>query len=910
VRAAFALRCSTRSLAREGPRALLAVFCIAVGVMAVVSLRLAGLTLADAELHGLRQANGGDVALVAGAGPLSAADLDHLDELRRQGLVSDWTATQDLLVRASDGPRHAGAVELRAVDPAHFPLVGDGPTVVDPAGRDLRSLLARPGAAVLSTSARDLLAARPGDRVQAATGSATLTLVVGGVVADPSGSLGAVVLVGRDTLAAAEGQRATLYQSAAMTTPGAAQAAAVARDLRRRLPLATVRTTADLLGERQDVGRRLTLFLQLVGLLALLVGGTGIAHTLQVTLARRRVEIAMLKAAGCTRRELLALFGLEAAWLGLAGGVAGAGLGVGAGAGLAALAGALLGVRVSPALDPAAVAGGVAVGLATALTFGILPIVRASGVRPLAVLRHGAGEGWRSRLLTAPLLAVLAVLFCLLAFAILGDAGAAVLAVGGGLAGLSVLGLGFALAALLTGRLRVPERPGWRSALAVLPLLAVAALAFRALPQLSVLLAGAAAAGTATAIAPRRARASLRLALRGVGRRPLRSGTTLLALFVGVLACGAIVALGQALSGELDAAANGSATWNVYVFSAPGHEGAVRATVGRLAGVRRSEEVLAMTAAPAAVDGAPAAEYLDGVRARSGGSLGGAGLFVITSLQGVDLAHGQRPDAVLASDPAHPGRPAGRLLTAADAGTTSALGGEELLYPPWSLRPGATIDLVEARSGAGRTITLVGFYRRMASVNDVRALQVDRGLVAGWAGAGASVNTYLSVDPTRKAADVAALGTADPTAVVFDLGDYTAAVAGVLRNVVVFVLAIASLAALAGAVIVANTVALAAIERRREIGIMKAVGFQSRDVLLQALLESGVLGCVAGAAAILLVSAAIGLGSRAVLGVPIDASVPLGTGLVVASGVLAALVGGGVAWRPSRARPLEVLRYE
>jgi ABC-type antimicrobial peptide transport system permease subunit len=907
VRAAFALRCSTRSLAREGPPTLLAVFCIAVGVMAVVSLRLAGLTLADAELHGLRQANGGDVALAAGAGPLSAADLAHLDDLRRQGLVSDWTATQDQLVRASDGPRHAGAVELRAVDPAHFPLVGDGPTVVEPAGRNLRSLLARPGAAVLSTSVRDLLAARPGDRVQAATGSATLTLAVGGVVADPSGSLGAVVLIGRATLAAAEGGRATLYQSAAMTTPGAAQAATAARDLRRRFPLATVRTTADLLGERRDVGRRLTLFLQLVGLLALLVGGTGIAHTLQVTLARRRVEIAMLKTAGCTRRELLALFGLEAAWLGLAGGVAGAGLGAGAGAALAALAGALLGVGVAPALDPAAVAGGVAVGLATSLTFGILPIVRASGVRPLAVLRDGAGEGWRSRLLTAPLLAVLAVLFCLLAFAILGDAGAAVLAVGGGLAGLSILGLGFALAALLTGRLRAPERAGRRSALAVPLLLAVAAVAFRTLPQLAVLLAGAAAAGTAAAVAPRRARASLRLALRGVGRRPLRSGTTLLALFVGVLAC---AALGQALSGELDAAANGSATWNVYVFSAPGREGAVRAAAGRLAGVRRSEEVLAMTAAPAAVDGVPASEYLDGVRARSGGSLGGAGLFAITSLQGVDLAHGQRPDAVLASDPGHPARPAGRLLTAADAGTTSALGGEELLYPPWNLRPGATIRLVEARSGAVRTITLVGFYRRMASVNDVRALQVDRGLVASWAGPGASVNTYLSVDPTRKAADVAALGAADPTAVVFDLGFYTAAVAGVLRNVVVFVLAIASLAVLAGAVIVANTVALAAIERRREIGIMKAVGFQRRDILLQALLESAVLGCGAGAAAILLVSAAIGLGSRAALGVPIDASVPLGTALVVASGALAALVAGGVAWGPSRARPLEVLRRE
>ena len=45
MKAGFHVRYSTRSLTRDGFRTLLAVFCIAVGVMAIVSLQLAGLTV-------------------------------------------------------------------------------------------------------------------------------------------------------------------------------------------------------------------------------------------------------------------------------------------------------------------------------------------------------------------------------------------------------------------------------------------------------------------------------------------------------------------------------------------------------------------------------------------------------------------------------------------------------------------------------------------------------------------------------------------------------------------------------------------------------------------------------------------------------------------------------------------------
>ena len=75
--------------------------------------------------------------------------------------------------------------------------------------------------------------------------------------------------------------------------------------------------------------RSIRYFLQIVGLLALLIGGVGIVNTMQVLLRRRQIEIAMLKTAGYRRGDLYALFGVEAGLLGLLGGIVGAAAGIG-----------------------------------------------------------------------------------------------------------------------------------------------------------------------------------------------------------------------------------------------------------------------------------------------------------------------------------------------------------------------------------------------------------------------------------------------------------------------------------------------------------------------------------------------------------------------------------------------------
>ena len=181
----------------------------------------------------------------------------------------------------------------------------------------------------------------------------------------------------------------------------------------------------------QATVQQIQYFLQVVGLLALLIGGVGIVNTMQVLLRRRRIEIAMLKTAGYRRGDLYAIFGMEAGLIGLVGGI------VGTAAGMVSASWSrgcwrTAFVRAEMTVDAQTVGAGVAVGFFTALIFGLLPIVQASQVRPQAVLRElPEGAGWRSRILTAALLGLLVVLFFVLALSILQNVTVAALVVGG-----------------------------------------------------------------------------------------------------------------------------------------------------------------------------------------------------------------------------------------------------------------------------------------------------------------------------------------------------------------------------------------------------------------------------------------------------------------------------------------------
>jgi putative ABC transport system permease protein len=193
---------------------------------------------------------------------------------------------------------------------------------------------------------------------------------------------------------------------------------------------------------------------------------------------------------------------------------------------------------------------------------------------------------------------------------------------------------------------------------------------------------------------------------------------------------------------------------------------------------------------------------------------------------------------------------------------------------------------------------------------DLTGPVVDRATALTLAGGQGSVVVKSHVPAESLDAASEHVGRALPEALVVSRADVNALLVRAYEGLFAFAAGIAALALLAGAVLVANAVGLGLLERRKELGILKAIGWTRVRVLGSVLLENGLLGALAGitgmtgvAVAIAFVNAkqpAAGLALR-----PIQ-------GLVLASiAVLLALGAAAlVAWRPTAARPLVVLREE
>ncbi len=131
-----------------------------------------------------------------------------------------------------------------------------------------------------------------------------------------------------------------------------------------------------------------------------------------------------------------------------------------------------------------------------------------------------------------------------------------------------------------------------------------------------------------------------------------------------------------------------------------------------------------------------------------------------------------------------------------------------------------------------------------------------------------------------------------------------------------FLLAIAGVSLIVGAVGIANTMFTSVVEKTKEIGIMKAIGARNRDILLIFVFNAGLIGLAGGIIGVLL--GAVLSGALPALMGSTDPILRGGT-LVTLNSVILALsvsviigITAGIipAYQGSKMKPVDALRYE
>ncbi|MBV9812168.1 MAG: ABC transporter permease, partial [Acetobacteraceae bacterium] len=383
----LALRLARRDLRGgiAGLRILLA--CLALGVAAIAAVGSLRVGIERGLAANGRALLGGDIEVQGGAQPLPDALRSWL--LGRGARISDTVTMRSMLV-APSGARQL--VELKAVDDA-WPLVGAAGFA--PPQTTTAALGQREGqwGVALEQVILDRLGLKPGDTVRLGT----LALGVRGVLtAEPDRVSSASLLGARALVAFPVPSLAGLLQLGSLAefhlraafAPGT-DIPRVLADLRAAFPNTgwRLRDAADAAPGVVQFIDRTSLFLTLVGLTSLLVGGIGVANGVRAWLEARSRSIATLRCLGASGALVLLVCLTEVMALACFGVL----VGVAVGALLPSVAvwvlGDLLPVRPELGLFPRPLALAAFYGVLVAATFALWPLGRAMRIPGGALFR-------------------------------------------------------------------------------------------------------------------------------------------------------------------------------------------------------------------------------------------------------------------------------------------------------------------------------------------------------------------------------------------------------------------------------------------------------------------------------------------------------------------------------------------
>ncbi|MBC7841205.1 MAG: FtsX-like permease family protein [Gemmatimonadaceae bacterium] len=367
-------------------RLLLYMSSIALGVAALVAIDSFADNLTTSVREQSRSLLGGDASLTTRSEMTPAAD-SLIDSLGRTGMtVAQIVQFPSMAAITKSG--NTRLVQVRGVSNT-YPLYGD--VITEPASSFAR--IRNEHAAIVDPGLLVSLGAQVGDSVSLGYS----TFVIAGTLKQVPGDAGFVSVVGPRVFISSQwldetrllsfGSRAS-YETL-LKMPSTIQATAWAKASKPTLDKLKlrVRTAAESEANVTEAISTLGNFLGLVGLVALLLGGIGVASGVHAFIRRKQETIAVLRCLGATSGQMLVVYGLQAALMGLAGAAAGAALGVAIQLALPGLVREMLPVDVQVSLSPVAIISGLAVGVWVALAFALRPLVGVRNISPLQVLR-------------------------------------------------------------------------------------------------------------------------------------------------------------------------------------------------------------------------------------------------------------------------------------------------------------------------------------------------------------------------------------------------------------------------------------------------------------------------------------------------------------------------------------------
>jgi len=369
-------------------RLLLYMSSISLGVAALVAIDSFASNVTESVREQSRALLGGDVAFGARQGDFTPKADSILDSLRQTGIrfARQTTFASMGLVERSGGTR---LVQVRAVTP-EYPFYGTITT--SPAGRWAQLQNGRN--ALVDQSLLITLEARVGDTLTLGYAKFAIIGALVNVPGDPgiSATIGPRVFIPTSHLAETKlltfGSRADYEAFAKLpegTDPGTWLTPLRQRLERNRVRARTVVENEVNLTESID---QLSDFLGVVGLVALLLGGIGVASGVHAFVARKIDTVAVLRCLGATSRQVLIIYVLQAAVMGLVGAAVGAALGVAIQYALPLTVRDFLPVDVTVSLAPKAILVGLALGVWVAMVFALRPLLALRNVSPLQALRR------------------------------------------------------------------------------------------------------------------------------------------------------------------------------------------------------------------------------------------------------------------------------------------------------------------------------------------------------------------------------------------------------------------------------------------------------------------------------------------------------------------------------------------